>query len=369
MAFVPFYSQFPMSNPPFASPLALATTLLIDATGEKVAILGYPYLRDIGKSLTKVGFRFGAVTKAGGSVLTVSHQDVSLTAGPPGQPDGTPDGSVAIANANGAFLSNTWIQTAAFDTPRTITGAPFAIVIEYDGAGRLGADSVVVSSTTSSTTNAKNSVGSPSLNTGGVWTIIDAVQNILFEFTDGSFGTFIDSYPYQTITATAYNSGSAADEFALEFTVPASVQVEGAWILAMLAAGADADIVLYNGTSAMATVSIDANTPVSNAAPRPIRVCFATAQQLDAGNTYRLALKPTTTNNVTVYDLTVNAAAHLQAWDGGTAYYLATRVDAGAWTSLTTRRPLMGLNLAAISDGAGAGGGGGGGGNSRWWTV
>lgn len=352
MAFVPFYSQFPMPAPGFAAPAGLGTALVINATGQKAALQGVPMLKDIGKSLTKVWFRFGAVTKAGGSGLTVSHQDLNNTVGPAQQPDEVMDGSVAIATGNAAFATNGYIQTGAFDVARTITGAPFAIVIEYDGGGRLGADSVVISSTTSVGTNAKNYIGTPGLKTAS-WGAIDAYQNILFEFTDGSFGSFIDAYPYTTITTTAYNTGSAADELALEFTVPISVQVEGAWVVGLQPAGALVDIVLYNGTTVMATVSVDDNWVGSGAAPRPTRIPFATVQQFDPGNTYHLAYKPTTANNVSMYDFTFSSAAHMAAWPGGTSFYLATRVDAGAWTPLTTRRPLMGLYMSGISSGAG----------------
>lgn len=349
MAFVPFAGQFPMPLPAFAAPPLLnITSQLIDATGEKIAFMGYPQSQDIGKSLVSVGFRFGPVTKAGGSALTVSHQDVSLTVGPPEQPDEVIDGQAAIANANAAFVSSAWIDVAAFDVPRTITAAPFAIVIEYDVAGRLGADSVILTGHNSVSANVVNSIGTASLKTAS-WAAIGNLQNILFVFGDGTFGSFLDAYPCETLNITAYNTGSAVDEFALEFTVPVPIKVNAVWVSAVVPANSNPDIVLYDGITVMTTVSIDANLAGSTSIPRPIRVPLPTEQQLDPGHTYRLALKPTTATNVTVYDFTVNNANHLQAWPGGTAFYLATRVDAGAWTSIPTRRPLMGLYQSAIS--------------------
>jgi hypothetical protein len=126
-----------------------ANSLLIDATGEKIAFIGRFWNKDRAtKNITKVGFCFGAVTKAGGSGLTVSLQNVNLGAGPPFRPDEIQDQTVAIANGDAAFATNTWYQTAALSTNRTVAfGELLAVVIEYNGAGRLGSDSVVVRGT------------------------------------------------------------------------------------------------------------------------------------------------------------------------------------------------------------------------------
>lgn len=349
MTWLPVHQvQYPPIHPT-AIPPAVATTLLIDATGEKVGFIGPVWNKDRAtKNITKVGFRFGAVTKAGGSGLTLSLQTVDLANGPPGRPDETQDQTVAIANGDAAFASNTWYQTAALSAARTVAfGEMLGIVIEYDGGGRLGADSVVISASSSIGSGAKSNVGSPALKTGGTWAHADVVSNVVLEFDDGTFGTLLDSYPYSGITTTAYNSGSAADEFALEFTVPVQMKVDGAWVPVIAAAGADFDVVLYQGTTALATASVDANTVVGNTVARPSRVLFA-EQVLSPGNTYRLAVKPTTANNVTIYDFVVSDANHLQAWPLGTSAYLATRVDAGDWTPVATRRPFLGLYLSAV---------------------
>src|SRR5688572_26574526 len=95
----------------------------IDATGEQFAISGPVWFKEgTGtKDITRVGFSFGTITKAGGSGLTVSLQNVSAVAGPPLQPDGTQDQTVAIANGNAAFASNTWIRTDALSANRTVS--------------------------------------------------------------------------------------------------------------------------------------------------------------------------------------------------------------------------------------------------------
>lgn len=336
----------------FASPPAFdSATLLIDATGEKIALMGRVWNKDRAtKNITRVGFRFGAITKAGGSGLTVSLQDVSLTTSPL-QPDEVQDQTVAIANGDAGFASSVWYRTGALSAARPVAfGELLAVVIEYDGGGRLGADSVTVSGFTTAATSLRNNVGSPVLKTAGTWVAQNQIQNIVLEFDDGTFGTLLDAYPGLTISTTAYNTGSAADEFALEFTVPAPMKVDGAWAEILWAASASVDLVLYDGTTPLVTVSTDFHTLAVTGSTRLLRVPFP-EQTLVPGTTYRLSVKPTTANNVTIYDFTMSDANHLQAWPLGTAAYLATRVDAGAWTPLTTRRPMMGLYLSAISDG------------------
>ena len=95
------------------------------------------------KDIRRVGFRFGTVTKAGGSAVTVSLQDVNLAAGPPLQPDEVQDQTVAIANADAGFATGLWYRTGTLSADRTVAyGEDLCVVFEYDGAGRLGSDVV-----------------------------------------------------------------------------------------------------------------------------------------------------------------------------------------------------------------------------------
>lgn len=347
-------------DPPFfGNAPSLSTTLLIDATGEKVAMIGRVWFKERTgtKDITKVGFRFGAVTKAGGSALTVSLQDVSLTASPL-QPDEVQDQTVAIANANASFASNTWIQTGALSASRTVSvGDLLAVVVEYDGAGRLGADSVVISSIAASSSILQSA---PALKTAA-WAEVTTIANVVLEFTDGTFGTLSGALPFSALNTEAFNSGTTAgaggDERGTAFQFPYPVTVEGGYVtIALAGTSSDFDVVLYSGTTALATCSVDANATSSTGG----RLCyfdFATPQALSANTTYRLAIKPTTVNNVTIYSLDLADANHRQAWGGGVNWAYTVRTDAGAWTDTTTRRALLGLRISAGADDAGSGAG------------
>lgn len=325
---------------------------LIDATGEKMAFLGPIWTPSGGaKSIRKVGFRFGTVVKAGGSALTVSLQDIDLTTGPPYRPDGTQDQTVAIANANAAFVSNTWIQTGNLSADRAINfGDMLAVVVEFDGSGRLGADSVQIQSMPSTFTAHQSGV---SEFTTGAWVAKGSSASVLLEFSDGTFGCFLDGYPALTGNVT-FNSGSSPDEYALEFQVPWECQVDAFWCYCAPQASGDVDFVLYDSaSSALATVSVDYNT-LSSASGTFLTRLFPSLITLSANTTYRLALRPASAATTFLYYWDVDQAAYMGVMPGGTAWRLATRTDAGAWTTTTTRRPRMGLRFASLHDGSGS---------------
>lgn len=349
------------------APTLATAGLLIDASTEKLAYVGrvFFHARSGTKDIERVGFRFGSVTKSGGSGLTVSLQDVLDTSGPPYTPDEVQDQTVAIANGNASFASNTWIRTGTLSANRTVSNGDWlAVVIEFDGSGRLAPDAVNLSCLnleTGSTPFSFSAAGAI-FKTGGSWAAVtngvnSVVPNLVLEFSDGSFGTLWQAVPLSSLSSVTYSSSSSPDEYALEFSLPFPCKVDGAWLVGAISAGANAEVVLYDGTSVMEAITVDANRLMSNTIRRWSNN-FTGELTLAANTTYRLALKPTTTTSLALSYIDVSDANHFAALDGGTAMCLATRVNAGAWDApTTTRRPLMGLYLSSFDDGVGGGGG------------
>jgi len=351
VAIAPVWMQ---SNPNLIA--ATYTSSVIDATGEQHAWVGRVWNKDQAtKSITKVGFLPGTIVSAGGSGLRLSLQDPDLTTGNPARPDGTQDQTVDFLAS--ALTSDTWYQTLALSASRSVAyGEPLAVVLEYDAGGRLGSDAVNVKSPARS-----GSTGVPPTVMQGLltasWAAVAVVPNILLEFTDGTFGTLNGAVALATLGSDTFNSGSAFDEVALEFTVPFACKIDGAWLL-MRAASAtrNFDIVLYQGTTELVSVSIDAETLRSYAFEH-MEVSFA-PQTLAPATTYRLALRPTTTGSNELLWMTVAAAGHWQAHQVDLSWAYNTRVDAGAWgTADATKRPIGGLRFCAFDNGAGGGGG------------
>lgn len=338
---------------------SLASLLVIDATGEKAAMVGRVWFPEGtgSKNISRVGFRFGAITKAGGSALTVSLQNADVALGPPLQPDETQDQTVAIANADAAFATNTWIRTGTFNTTRSVAHGEFlGVVIEFDGAGRLGADSVVIQGIGigSAAQFPSNHQGTSVLKTGGTWANQLQYMNIILEFDDGTFGTLEGSLPMSAFTAHSFNSGTAvSDEYATAFTVPFECEVDGLWAIINMAASAECELILYQGTTALQTVAIDQDSIVGTGA-RTLYVPIPRTA-LSPGNQYYVAVRPTTGNTVIVYSYDVADVLQLDCSSGGQDFCFATRLDQGSWAAnTTTRRMLGGTRLASIETGGGA---------------
>lgn len=337
-------------------PLSLGSET-IDATGEKVAFMGrVSFAPGVAgpKDIRNIGFRFGSVTKAGGSALTVSLQDIDLTAGPPARPDGTQDQTVAIANANASFVSNTWITTGNLSADRTVAhGELLAVVIEYDGSGRLSSDTVQISRQGMGNANQVFAPG-PALFTAS-WALSQARNNVVLVFSDGTFGTLDGAWIISGTTAPAISSSTTPDEVALKWTPPFTCKVDGAWLDYQTANAAyDFDVILYEGTTALQTVSVDANAV--NSTSQNLHYVSFPETTLTASTAYYLAVRPSTTNNSVQTSFDVASAAHLDLMEGGQEMHYASRVNAGAWTATTTRRPNFGFRISARDFPSGGGG-------------
>lgn len=349
------------NSPPFW--LSLAPTFInstaIAATGDKLALIGrYWNPARATKSIQRICTLFGAVTKAGGSAMTLSLQDVDLANGPTIRPDETQDQTVAVANADATFATNTWHRSGTLSADRSINpGELIAVVLEYDGSGRLGADSVTLRGlTTAGATQAYKSTASK---ISGTWASVATTQpNVVFEHSDGTFGFLLDCWPVSAINTHSFKQDTAgADEYATEFTVPAKFKIDSLWMPVNLAgSNSNFSLVLYTGTTATETVTVDAHATRS-AAGTPTLIHVPTSQliELVPGTTYRIAAKPTqTTSNISAYSLDVADANHFGGYPGGPDWTYTNRLDLGSFAAATTtRRLLAGFGVAAWDDGAG----------------
>jgi hypothetical protein len=342
---------------------SLINAALIDATGEKIAALGNVWWPEKAagsgtKNISKVHLRFGTVVKAGGSALTLSLQDVDLTNGPIMRPDGTQDQTCAIANANASFASNTWIACTLSGTRTVSLGERMAVVLEFDGSGRLGSDSVYWS------------VAVPALATGETgtlnyttsWGLAGGTRfaAMILEFDDGTFGNIYQLPPCTVLGVSQYNSGTTPDEWASKITMPFTGVVEGVMMqMNPNAATSTIDIELLDtdGSTVLTSKSPDPNDFTANNSYGWNSFIFSSPVQLTAGNTYYLTVRPTFTSNVNLCRAEVAHVDHWQAFPWGDGYNSASRLNgAGAWTDQPLIRHDIHLMISAVDVG-GAGGG------------
>lgn len=153
---------------------------------------------------------------------------------------------------------------------------------------------------------------------------------VTLEADDGTFGCFVPGVPLFTASpaSVTFASDDNPDERALAFSLAAAATVINFGWFVTTVAGGDFDLVLYEGTTVKGTLTIDANTWGANAVARWVEGSFAGDFQ---PGTYRLALKPTTTTDVT-FSTVALTAGHLSAFGPHLLGY-STRVDGGAWSA------------------------------------
>jgi hypothetical protein len=331
--------------------------LVIDASADKVAFVGRVWWADgaATKDCRKVHFRLGAVT-AGTATFRVSLQDITLTSGPPMQPDGTPDETWTVATSS--LTGNSWNSSGNLSADRTLArGSLIAVVFDYS-AFTSGA-SIVIGSirAVENATGAVPRQGGAILDATGTWVLQANVPNVRLEASDGTYGFLGYDLPYSAVNTRTFNSGSsgaggglnAGDERGLEWTVSHPISVGGCGLYLTQSASSDCDIVLYSGTTALETVSIDANAVQNNGNMRWLDVIFAAFHSFAIGDTLRLMVKPTSANNVSIQSSTLNNANDRHAYHG-TAVAGNSRVDGGSFgTADTTEIPVIALHIMGIN--------------------
>jgi hypothetical protein len=322
-------------------------SVLINATGQKIAAMGRVWHRFAGpKQIERVWWRLHTIVKAGGSALVTSLQDVNLAAGPPQQPDGTIDQSVALLNAAIATGMN---RSGVLSAKRAVSrGDLMSMVLEFDGAGRLGSDSIAIQTLQLPGSSSRSLDNTVSRYDGSAWVNQSSQPYNLLEFDDGTFGC-LGAWPMNGVAAVAFNSGSTPDERGARIEVPAPMRILGIALPHQVAAGGDAEVVLYDDADqVLAVATIDGSAVEVLGQARRVEAIFPDDVLLKPGRGYRVTVKPTTGNSVTVFEYSVTDAAHWQAWPGPTSWQLTTRADGGAWTDTPTTRPAVSLLVSQM---------------------
>lgn len=310
---------------------------LLDAAGEKKAfIVAVPKTGTI----LKAGFKTGTVTTP--QTLRISLQTVDAATG---NPTGTLYGGSA-AGTQASPASNTYYTVTLGTGATSVKGDIIAVVIEFDSTvGNLNIDTV--------STIYSNSFPYCNHYTAS-WTKNSSIPLTALEYSDGSYADCGCS-PITAWSYPGWNSGSTPDERALRFQFPFPCRLKGAWFRGSVSG--DMEVVLYSGTTALATISIDKDQTYSSG--RYNKFYFNTPYNLAANTVYRLSLKPTTVTSISAFtEMSFASQTVLDSIDGGQEFYYSYRTDAGAWTDDATKRYFMGLICDQFDDGTAVGGGG-----------
>lgn len=341
MAITEFGGAIPFPGVMYRQAGVSASGLTIDADTERAAAV---FQAPKTGTISKVGFRTGNV--ATGATVDVRLETVDAANGDPtGTLWGTDtNASQVIGNGD----DNTWFLTTLTAGAAVTKGDILARVIANGTGGNIEIDHLV-----------NTSGGSfPYLDLfTAAWAKSSQVAPILaLEYNDGSYEWASGVLPIATATGATFNSGSTPDERGNIFSsFPFKARVTGCWV--SIDADNASEIRLYQvgNDTPLATHTILAGQR-GGTAQSVHHILFSSAVDLFRGQSYRLAVRPTTASNIILHQVTVSTAAIMAAMTGGTNIHLTTRTDGATtggtlndgWTQTTTARFLMGLYISGF---------------------
>lgn len=337
--YVPVYPPLVSGDPDLRS-----TLYIMDAADEQVGpIFRVPKAGQI----AKVGFRVQAVTSAPSDNHEVRIEGVSATTG-------LADGTLIAANANATVLLNStgWKLVTLTSAPTVTKGQLIAVRVKAPAANFGNIALATFADAANTGFPYSDVLGSKSVSQGAVLTL---------EYSDGSYDVVEGIYPYSVINTRTFNSSTNPNHRAMRFRVQFKARLTGMWLWAAIAN--DIDLVFFDSDGVTSTVLLSVDDDQLGSGSAVIhKFSFATAKTIEPNTWYRLAIVPTTTSNMSIFDADVNAAADLDALAGGQDFHLSTANGApsaeGDWTQTLSNRPFMGLLFDQLSDDVGSGGGG-----------
>jgi hypothetical protein len=301
--------------------------MLIDAAGEKATVV---FRVPRTGTIDRIGFRTEDVTTA--QTIRGGLETVDAATG---YATGTQYGGSAVATQASPAATTFYELTLA--TAATATaGDIIAAVFQFDStAGNLGIAAV--------NTLAGIAPVFPycATYTSATWAKWSVHPLLSVRYSDGTYSS-IGTVPIGTYSDHAVSSSTTPDEIGNYFVCPAPMRVSG-FLSNFQLTDCDLDLVLYEGSTARLTLSLDKDRAKSSAATG--WHFTPTTYDLRPGVGYRYVVKPTTTTACTVQSVPVSTAAMQDMLPGGAGHYRTERTDAGSWTDTTTSRM---LNLALL---------------------
>jgi hypothetical protein len=321
---------------PYATNVSVNSSV-IDAANEAVILIGRIQTSDGGSHTidttgsSSLQWQTGSVTFSSTSTtVKVGLAAVDTANGPPGRAVNvsnviTFDVSRTMTGGGGGITAFAW-QTHVPDAGSKTIANGDLVAFAVQMTARGGSDSVTVNALL-----LNNPMNRPLVTQfTTVYSAIASAPNAVISFSDGALGFFYGGFVFRTISTTTFNSGSTPNERGQLFQLPFPCRVRGCYVFAQLGTtNADLDLILYSdplGTPvAQRTVSVDQNTIATAGSSQRIVEYFSSGYDVPANTPVVLAVKPTTTNNVTLPFKTLANAAHRITDIWGTSGYGVNR--------------------------------------------
>lgn len=303
-------------------------------------------------NIASISTRYGTNT-TGTATFRISLQDVATTT--PAHPDGVVDQSWESATPP---ASGSWTETTfASVRPSVAHGTLLAVVWDYSA---FTSGSVFAPGYYAVDSSSRDMTAHPMNFNGASWGIPgdSKISPVVFKSDDASpvYGTFQKVFPAKTATQHAYNNTSNPKVHALSYTPLCDQRLNLVRFRAFGAStSADFDVVLYDGSgSVLASTSIDADQLTQSPVGTLLTFSVPLIYTLSKNTNYRIGIRPTTANNVTIYSFDLNDAAYRSILKGGSQLAYTSLSSGDVWAAdTTTRIPLIALELSGFSTGGG----------------
>lgn len=305
------------------------------------------------------------------AVMHIGIQDVDVSTGFPGRPDGTYDvNSVVTTSANTSpalGTASTLVRATPTAGSKTMAhGDLIAVVATLNTVGSSPASNVGISRHL----GAPLSGLSPALpfgasNISGSWASGSGAPIVLLRAADGTWGTLEGIICIGQYGSVSFNDSSGTDEHGVIFQVPYDCKAKGCVFTGNALAGATSDFQYDLTSSPLSSPASLLGGPVSVPAESlggssqiVFERLFPSLISLSQGVDYCMSFKATGAGNINIYRQTLPDAGARVLLQGGVTTFGATRNNgSGAFTSSDTIIPSIAVRLAEADFPTGGGGG------------
>lgn len=318
----------------------------------------------------KVGFVFrcqksGNIAKIGwhvGNVTTSESVDIRLETLAGAHPSGTLVNASSYATRASVVSDTYYLEDLGAGKGAVTLGTFYAVVIQPTSFVALN---IAFARINAPPPTLRNTFYADYYTTA--WAAQWYVPALVLEYDDGTYMQTTAICPASGLGCLTYTSGSAANTVAAKFSLPFPDTLSGIILDAQFTATTAFDVKITSNAGAnwttLASLTGASLLPLAgNFTPTEIR--FATPFACAANTNYRLAIVPTTTNNVTIGYIAVTkdgTSNPLSQWPGGVNFIWSqgsSPTTEAAWTDVDTKQPTITGVFGGFDDGASAGGGG-----------
>lgn len=327
------------------------TAALIDSSTDRVAIIFRAGFTD---TIDQIAVGFGAAPTVANVDYRVETVDTASNATPTGTLWATNTAATNLTPSANTVVAGTLTAGASITRGNMVA----LVVQETGGGGSIALNVNRFELNTAPLATPSGAVAYGSNNLSGSYSNAALLPVIAVHLSTANKWIYVTpALPliesFTTVTFTTSTGATTGTRRGIYWTQPYAATLDGMWIKMQTAAAGDFDVILYDAAGTQLQKMLAAYDSSQQRVVNTVGMWslpFDNTYDLVAATDYRLAIVPTTTNNVITTEFAVNTAAHMGAVPGGINMYL-TKFVSSAWAQVTTERVMMGLRFSQLDNG------------------